>query len=152
MRGNQRVSIGGIAHHQHANIARRVVIDGLALLSKDGAVGLEQIRALHALAARAGADEECGGGILEGDLEVICHRNRIHQRQGGIAQLHGHALGLFYYRGDFQEGKVYRGVLAKYVACGNPPQQGVGDISGGAGNGYFYWLGHAHSSSYVVEL
>ena len=47
------VGVGGVADHQHFDIARCHGVQSLALGRKDGAVDGEQLRALHAWAAWA---------------------------------------------------------------------------------------------------
>ena len=67
-RSDESIGICWVAHHKHADIARGIVIDGLALLGEDGTIGFQQIRTLHTLAARARAYEEGSRGVFKGLL------------------------------------------------------------------------------------
>ena len=103
IRRDKGIGISRVAHNEHTDIARGVVIDGLALLGEDGAISLQQVGALHSLAARASTYKKGGGGILKGFLEIISNRNGVNQRQGGVIELHGNTLGLFHRSGNFQQ-------------------------------------------------
>ena len=64
--GDQRVGVGRVADHQHADVVRGARVDRLALRREDAAVGLEQVAALHALGPRAGADQQRDVDAVEG--------------------------------------------------------------------------------------
>ncbi len=49
---DQRVGVGGVAHHQHLDVAVGDFVHRLALRGEDRGVGEQQILALHARAAR----------------------------------------------------------------------------------------------------
>ena len=49
--GDEGVGVGRVARDQHLDVVRGVVVQRAALRLEDGAVGLEQVAALHALAA-----------------------------------------------------------------------------------------------------
>ena len=55
---DQRVRVGGVAHHEHAHPVRRPGVQGLALRLEYLAVGLEQVGPLHALGARPRAHQQ----------------------------------------------------------------------------------------------
>ena len=56
--GDQAVRVARVADDEHADVARRVVVDGLALGPEDPAVDREQVAALHARLAGDRADEQ----------------------------------------------------------------------------------------------
>ena len=62
---DQGVGVGRVADDQDLDVVRRVGVDGLALRLEDRAVGLEQVGALHALGARARADQQADVGAVE---------------------------------------------------------------------------------------
>ena len=51
--GNEAVGVAWVAYDQHTYIRAGAVIDGLALSDEDGAVGGDEIRAIHIRCARA---------------------------------------------------------------------------------------------------
>ena len=69
--GDIGVGVGGVADDQDLDVFLGVFGDGLALHGEDGAVGAQQVGALHALGARTGADQQADVGVLEGDIRVI---------------------------------------------------------------------------------
>lgn len=56
--GDEGVGVGRVADDEDLDVVRGVVVDGLALRLEDAAVGGQQVAALHALGAGAGADQE----------------------------------------------------------------------------------------------
>ena len=103
IRRDERIGICRVAYHEHADIARGVVINSLALLGEDGSISLQQVGALHSLAARASAYKEGSGGVFKGFFQIISNRNGVNQRQGGVIELHGYAVGLFHRSRNFQQ-------------------------------------------------
>ena len=83
-----------------------------------------------------GTDEERRVRPGEGDGGVIGDGDGTEQREGGVLQLHGHALGGGGGRGDLQEVEVDDGIAAEDLAGGDAEEKGVGDLSGGAGDGH----------------
>ncbi|CAI8382464.1 MAG: Uncharacterised protein [Halieaceae bacterium] len=69
--GNKCISIGGVANHQHLDIATCDSIHGLALGRENGGVGLQQIFALHARTAWAGADEQGVIAVSKRDMRIV---------------------------------------------------------------------------------
>ncbi len=132
---DQRVGVGRIADHQHLDVAPGVVVQRLALRSEDRAVGLEQVLALHAGAARARADQQGVVDVLEGDVEVVGGDDAGQGREGAVVELHHHALQRGQRRGDLEQVQDHRLIGAEHVAGGDAEQQGVTDLAGGAGDG-----------------
>ena len=150
LRSNKRVRVRRVAHDEHLDVTVREVVDGLALRAEDGAVGAEQVRALHALRARAGADEERGGGAGECFLQVGGDGDGLEQREGGIGKLHGHA-GRSLLRGlNLQQHQVDRHVLAEDLAGSHTESESVADIAGRARNRHTLSRSH-HSSFHTTE-
>ncbi len=76
------------------------------------------------------------------------------QREGAIVQFHHHALeGLLrFFVGDFEQLQDDRLVFAEHFAGGDAEQQGVADLTGGAGDGDAQsGLGHG-TFSVMVEV
>jgi hypothetical protein len=65
--GDQRVGIGGVAHHQHAQRTVRDRVQRLALRGKDLRVGQQQILAFHARPARPRAHQQRDVAVAERD-------------------------------------------------------------------------------------
>jgi hypothetical protein len=59
---------------------------------KDGAVGGQQILALHAGAARPRADQHGEIGVFERDFQLSVATTPGQQRKGAVVQFHHHAL------------------------------------------------------------
>ena len=55
---DQAVGVRRVADHEHLDVVGGALVDRLALRLEDPAVGLEQVGALHALGARARADQQ----------------------------------------------------------------------------------------------
>ena len=75
---DERVGVGRVAGHRDADVVGGVVVQGLALTGEDAAVGLEQVAALHAGAARAGADEQ---GEVDAVEDLVRRRRRSRRRR-----------------------------------------------------------------------
>ena len=100
------------------------------------AVDGQQLGPFHARAARTRADQQRVVGVLEGGHRVAVGFHAGQQREGAVVQLHHHALerllGLFV--GDFEQLQDDRLVLAQHFAGGDAEQQGVTDLTSGAGD------------------
>ena len=132
---DQRVGVGRVADHEHLDVVGGAGGDRLALGLEDAAVGLEQVGALHALRARARADEQGDVGALEGLLGVVVDVDPGEQRERGVEELERGALrGLDGLR-DLEQFQVDWLVGAEQLAGGDPEQQRVADLPGGAGDG-----------------
>ena len=87
--------------------------------------------------ARAGADQQRVVGVLEAGLGRGVGLHAGQQREGAVLELHHHALerllGLLVR--DFQQLQDHGLVLAQHFARGDAEQQGVTDLTGGAGDG-----------------
>ena len=90
---DQRVGVGRVADDEDLDVIRRAGGDRLALRLEDAAVGLEQVGALHALLARAGADQQRDVRALERLLGVVVDVDAGEQRERGVEQLERGALG-----------------------------------------------------------
>ena len=112
-----------------------MVVERLALDGEDGAVGLQQVLALHALAARTGTHQQGIVGVLEGNVWIVGDDDAGQQREGTVFQLHDHALDGCHGGSDVQQLQDDGLVLAQHVPVGDAEQQGVGDLAGGAGDG-----------------
>ena len=101
--GDEGVGVGRVADHEDAHVGGGVVAEGLALHGEDGAVGLEQVLALHALRAGAGADEQRVVDVAEGLVGVVGLHDAGQQREGAVLELHGHALERVERRRDLEQ-------------------------------------------------
>ncbi len=75
-RRDQAVRVGRVADHQDLDVVGRAGVDRLALRLEDAAVGLEQVGALHALAARAGRRQQADLAAVERLLRVVVDLDR----------------------------------------------------------------------------
>ena len=91
--GDESVGVGRVADDQDLDVVGGVVVDGLALRLEDAAVGRQQVAALHARGAGAGADEQGDVGAVEGRVRVVGDVDAAQQREGAVVELHGGALG-----------------------------------------------------------
>jgi hypothetical protein len=132
---DQRVGVGGVADHQHAHVVGRAGVDRLPLGPEDAAVGLEQVAALHALAARPGADQQREVRALEGLGGVVVDVDPRQQRERAVVELHRRALGRLDGLRDLQQPEVHRALGAEHLAGRDPEQDRVADRAGGAGDG-----------------
>ena len=110
-------------------------VDRLALRLEDAAVGLEQVGALHASAARARADEQRDVRAVEGDVRVVGRLDAGEQREGAVVELHDHALDRSQRGRDLEQAQLDRLVGAEQLPAGDAEQQAVADLAGGAGHG-----------------
>ena len=131
---DQRVGVGRVADHEHAHVVGGVGVERLALGLEDRAVGLEQVGALHALRARAGADEQRDVGAVEGLVGVVGDLDALEQREGAVEQLERGALGGLDRVGDLEQAQLDLLVGAEQLAGGDAEQERVADLAGGAGD------------------
>ena len=111
--------------------------DRFALWLEDAAVCLEQVGALHSRPARAGADEQADVAALEGGLGVVEDVDLAQQREGAVVELHRGALGGGDRVGDLEQAQLDGGIGSEHLAAGDAEEQGVADLTGGAGDGDF---------------
>ncbi len=132
---DQRVGVGRVAGHADADVVGRDLVERLALGGEDRAVGLEQVAALHALGAGAGADEQGEVRAVEDGVRVVADLDAGQRRERAVVELHDDALERLEGRGDLQQLQLDRGVLAEQVPARDPEEQAVADLAGGAGDG-----------------
>ena len=134
-RGDQRVGVRRVADHEDAHVVGGARVDRLALRLEDAAVGLEQVAALHAGGARAGADEQGDVDAVERRARVVGDVDAGQQRERAVVELHRGALGRLERRRDLEQSQPDRDVGAEQLAGRHPEQQGVADLAGRAGDG-----------------
>ena len=98
---DEGIGIGRVTDNQHFDVARGVVIQRLALRAENGAIRGEQILALHAGTARAGADQQGIIAVLESDVGIVSRDQTAQQRESAVVKFHGNALECIQRRGDF---------------------------------------------------
>ena len=136
---DEAVGVGRVADDQHLEIGGGVIVERLALRLEDPAVGLEQVAALHALGAGPRADEQGDVHPVERLGRVVVDVDPGEQREGAVVELHRRALGGLDRLGDLQQGQVDRGVGPQQVSAGDPEQERVADLAGGARHCNFDW-------------
>ena len=98
---DEGIGIGRVTDNQHFDVARGVVIQRLALRAENGAIRGEQILALHAGTARAGADQQGIIAVLESDVGIVSRDQAAQERESAVVEFHGNALECIQRRGDF---------------------------------------------------
>jgi hypothetical protein len=143
---DQAVGVGGIADDEDADVVGGALVDRLALRDEDAAVRLEQVLALHALGAGAGADEQCDVGAVERRVGVGRH-DAGEQRERAVVELHAHTLECAERGRDLEQLEDDRLVGSEHLAARDPEQEAVADLAGrtrdGDANGRLVEARHA---------
>ena len=84
---------------------------------------------------------------VEGGLRVVEDVDAGEQRERAVEELERRALGGLHRLRDLQQVEVDRLVRAEQVAGGDPEEQRVADLAGGAGDGDLGGLGHREAFS-----
>ena len=145
---DQAVGVGRVADDENPDVVRRAGVDRLALGLEDPAVRLQQVGALHALAARAGrrpAARRCSHRTPA--FGIVVDVDPGEQREGAVVELHRRALGGLDRIGDLEQAQVHRGVGPEHLAAGDPEEQRVADLARGAGDGDVDGVGSRACSS-----
>ena len=143
---DQGVGVGRVAGHADAYVVRGHLVERLALGGEDRAVGLEQVAALHARAARAGADQQGEVDAVEDLLGVGADLDAGQGRERAVVELHDDALERLEGRLDLEQPQLDRAVRAEQRPARETEQQAVADLAGGAGDGDLEGSG-AHGDS-----
>ena len=136
---DQRVGVGRVAGHADADVVGGDGVERLALRGEDRAVGLQQVAALHARAARPGADEQRQVDAVEDLVRVGADLHAGQQRERAVVELHHHALERLEGGLDLEQPQLDRAVRTQQRAAGQAEQQAVTDLAGGAGDGDLQW-------------
>ena len=117
---DQRVGVGRVAGHADAYVVGGDLVERLALRGEDRAVGREQVAALHARAARTGADEQGEVDAVEDLLGVVADLDAGEVRERAVVELHDDALERLERRGDLQQAQLDRAVAGQAIRsrCG----------------------------------
>jgi len=132
---DEAVRVRRVADDEDLHVLGRAGVQRLSLGLEDPAVGFEQVRALHPLRARLGADEQGDVDAVERLLGVVGHLDAGEQGEGAVVELHGHALDGLHGIRDLEQGEDDGLVGAEHVAGGDAKEQRVADLAGGAGDG-----------------
>ena len=131
---DQGVGVGGVAGDADAYVGGGDGVEGLALRGEDRAVGLQQVAALHARAARPGADQQGEVDAVEDGVRVGADLDPGQGRERAVVELHHDALERLQGGLDLEQPQLDRGVLAEQVTARETEQQAVADLAGGAGD------------------
>ena len=101
------------------------------------AVDGQQLGALHAGLAGHGTHQQRVVGVFESGHRVAVGFHADQQRESAVFQFHHHALERFLgaFNRHFQQLQDHGLVFAQHFARGDAEQQGVTDLTGGAGDG-----------------
>ena len=131
---DQRVGVGRVAGHADADVVGGDLVERLALGGEDRAVGLEQVAALHARAARTGADQQGEVHAVEDLVGVRADLDAGQQRERAVVELHHDTLERLQRRLDLEQTQLDRAVRAEQRAARQAEQQAVADLAGGTGD------------------
>src|SRR5699024_6531639 len=81
-----------------------------------------------------GADEQADVRAVETLPRVVEDVDAGEQRERTVVELHRRALGGLDRLRNLQQPQLHGGIGAEQLARGDPKQQGVSDLTGGAGN------------------
>ena len=133
--GDGGVGVRGVTHDEDTHVIGSAVVDGLALGAEDARVGLEQVGALHALAARHGTHQVRDVGALECTVDVVVDLDAGQGRERTVVELHRGALGSLDGLRDLQQVQLDGHVRAEQLAGSNAEQESVADVAGCASDG-----------------
>ena len=142
---DEGIGIGRVTDNQHFDVARGVVIQRLALRAENGAIRGEQILALHAGTARAGADQQGIIAVLESNVGIVSRDQAAQERESAVVEFHGNALECIQRRGDFQQLQDDRLIRTKHVASRNAEGKRIADVTGSTGDGNANGVFHEES-------
>ena len=101
---------------------------------EDLCVRLQQVLALHARSARAGADQERHLAVAKRHARIVRGRHAAEHREGTVLELHHHPLQRGERRGDLQQVQVDAGVGTECITGGHAEGEGITDLAGRAGD------------------
>ena len=135
--GDIGVGIGGVADHQHLDVAAGDSVQGLALGGEDLTVDGQQLSALHTGFTGHGTDQQGVVGVFEGGHRVAVGFHAGQQRESTVFEFHHDALErlLRAFSRHFEQLQNNRLVLAQHFAGGDAEQQGVTNLTGGTSDG-----------------
>ena len=151
--GDEGVSVGGVAHHQHLHLTGGMGVDGRPLRREYLGVGLKQVFALHPRPSRAGAHQQTEIRVLEGHSRVIGGDDAFYQWKGAVLNLHHRAFQRIKGRRNLQQLQNHRLLPPQHPAGGDAEQQRVSNLPGSTGNGHPHglFLSHLYSLSVVGD-
>jgi hypothetical protein len=140
--GNQGVGIGGITHHQHADVAAGMLVHGLALHRENLRVGFQQILTFHTRTTGTRTHQQRVVSVLERLLGPIGGNHLGQQGEGAVVKFHDHALEDFLGLGHFQQLQDHGLIRAEHGARGDTKIQCIANLASGAGHGNAYGFFH----------
>ena len=133
-RGDERVGVGGVSHHDHPHVVGGRRADRGALRSEDAGVRREQVGALHAGTARPRPDEQRDAAAVERDERIVADLDVMEQGERAVLQLERGALGGAHPLRDLEKPQADGTIRAEHVAGRDAEQQRVADLPAGAGD------------------
>jgi len=135
--GDVGVRVAGVADHEHLDVPVSRFVKRAALFLEDRAVREQQVRAVHAGAARHRADQEGGIGAVKGNARVARRHNLREQREGAVEELHADALqgSLALFVIAFEQLQLNRRIGSEHGTAREAEEQSVTDVAGGTRNG-----------------
>lgn len=134
-RGDERVGVRGVPHHDDAHVVGRRLVERGALRAEDPGVGGEEVAALHARGAGTSTHQQGVGGAVERGARVVGHLDALQERERAVLQLEGGALGRADPLRDLQESQAHPPVGPEHRAAGDAEEQRVADLPARAGDG-----------------
>jgi hypothetical protein len=134
--GNQCVGVCGVADDKYANVAIRVIVDGLALYREDRSVGLQQVLALHAGAARACTYQQCVVAVFEGNVRIVGCDESGQRPERTIVEFHDDTLESIQCLRYLEQLQDHRLVIAEHLPGSNAKSELIADLAGSPGDRY----------------
>src|SRR5699024_3450281 len=144
---DERSGVRRVAGNRHPDVVGGDLVQRRTLRGEDAAVGLEEVAALHARAARTGADEQGVVDPVEDLLRVVADLDARERREGAVVELHDDTLEGLEGRGDLEQAQLDGGGGAEQRSARDAEEEAVADLAGGAGDGDLDGSG-AHEYSY----
>ena len=135
LHGDVGVGVGGIADDQHFHIAVGHFVQGCALHGENLRVGLQEVGAFHAFAARARADEDGNLRVFKGNFGIVGGGHAGQERESAVLQFHHHAFDGVLRLRQVEKLQNHGLVFAEHFAGCDAEKQGIADLAGCAGYG-----------------
>mmetsp|Transcript_11023 Transcript_11023/g.18425 ORF Transcript_11023/g.18425 Transcript_11023/m.18425 type:complete len:351 (-) Transcript_11023:26-1078(-) len=132
---DEAVGVGGVSDHDGLAVSLGVVRHGLADAHEDLSVVLEQVGSLHAGSSGLGANHEGVVDVLEADGGVAGAHDVVEEGEGAVVELSPDSGESLLGEGEVDEVEDDSLLLSEELARSQSEEDGVGDVSGGSGDG-----------------